>query len=129
LEVEYHFSVFRSKDNIFLEFEKVIINPNKRISNKYDNFYIIDDEQEIWDQLLNTLSKIVNYDRMMVYKFMMDGSGKVIAEKRDENIESYLGFIILNLIFRNRQENFILKKEKEFSAMFIRKLFLSSANP
>jgi hypothetical protein len=64
---------------------------------------------------------------MMVYKFMMDGSGKVIAEKRDENIESYLGFIILNPIFRNRQENFILKKEKEFSAMFIRKLFLSSA--
>lgn len=88
---EYHLSAFRSKGNIFLEFEKVSVNPNKRITNKYDNFYIIDDEQEIWDQLLNTLSRIVNYDRMMVYKFMMDGSGKVVAEKTNDNLESYLG--------------------------------------
>ncbi|MCJ8155503.1 ATP-binding protein [Chryseobacterium sp. SSA4.19] len=88
---EYHLSAFRSKGNIFLELEKVLVNPNKRISNKYDNFYIIDDEQEIWNQLLNTLSRIVNYDRMMVYKFMMDGSGKVVAEKTNNNLESYLG--------------------------------------
>ncbi|WPO81895.1 ATP-binding protein [Chryseobacterium sp. JJR-5R] len=88
---EYHLSAFRSKGNIFLEFEKVSLNPNKRITNKYDNFYIIDDEQEIWNQLLNTLSRIVNYDRMMVYKFMMDGSGKVVAEKTNDNLESYLG--------------------------------------
>jgi hypothetical protein len=97
-----------------------LINPDKRISNKYDNFYIIDNEQELWNHLLETLSKVVNYDRMMVYKFMMDGSGKVIAERRNEDMESFLGFIILNLIFRNRQENFILKKEKESSVMFMR---------
>ncbi|ASK30263.1 histidine kinase [Chryseobacterium sp. T16E-39] len=90
-DIEYHFSVFRNGAHIFLEFEKVVENPNKRISNKYDNFYIIDNAQEIWDQLLNTLSKIVNYDRMMIYKFMTDGSGKVIAEKRDKNTQSYLG--------------------------------------
>jgi chemotaxis family two-component system sensor kinase Cph1 len=88
---EYHLSAFRSKKNIFLELEKVVFNPNKRISNKYDNIYIIDDEQEIWNQLLNTLARIVNYDRMMVYKFMMDGSGKVVAEKTNDHLESYLG--------------------------------------
>lgn len=88
---EYHLSAFRSKKNIFLELEKVVANPNKRISNKYDNIYIIDDEQEIWNQLLNTLARIVNYDRMMVYKFMMDGSGKVVAEKTNDHLESYLG--------------------------------------
>lgn len=90
-EKQYHLSAFRSKGNIFLEFEKVLVNPNKQISNKYDNFYIVDNEQEIWDQLLHILSKIVNYDRMMVYKFMMDGSGKVVAEKTNDNLESYLG--------------------------------------
>jgi len=90
-EKQYHLSAFRSKGNIFLEFEKVLVNPNKQISNKYDNFYIVENEQEIWDQLLNILSKIVNYDRMMVYKFMMDGSGKVVAEKTNNNLESYLG--------------------------------------
>ncbi|SEM10851.1 Bacteriophytochrome (light-regulated signal transduction histidine kinase) [Chryseobacterium taichungense] len=88
---QYHLSAFRSKGNIFLELEKVIVNPNKQISNKYDNFYIVENDQEIWDQLLNILSKIVNYDRMMVYKFMMDGSGKVVAEKTNDNLESYLG--------------------------------------
>lgn len=88
---EYHLSAFRSKKNIFLELEKVVFNPNKRISNKYDTIYIIDDEQEIWNQLLNTLARIVNYDRMMVYKFMMDGSGKVVAEKTNDHLESYLG--------------------------------------
>ncbi|NML56069.1 ATP-binding protein [Chryseobacterium cheonjiense] len=88
---QYHLSAFRNKGNIFLEFEKVLVNPHKQISNKYDNFYIVENEQEIWDQLLNILSKIVNYDRMMIYKFMMDGSGKVIAEKNNDNLESYLG--------------------------------------
>jgi hypothetical protein len=39
-------------------------------------------------------------------------------------MESFLGFIILNLIFRNRQESFILKKEKESSVMFMRIPFL-----
>ncbi|QQQ28145.1 ATP-binding protein [Chryseobacterium indoltheticum] len=88
---QYHFSVFRANDYIFLEFEAVIENPLKRITNKYDNFYIIDNEQGIWDQLLNTIFNIINYDRIMVYKFMNDGSGKVISEKTNSHLESYLG--------------------------------------
>lgn len=88
---EYHFSIFKSQNQIFLEFEAVLKNAEKRITNKYDNFYIIDNDQEIWDQLLSTLFNIINYDRIMVYKFMEDGSGKVIAEKTNDNLESYLG--------------------------------------
>ncbi|WP_333596760.1 ATP-binding protein [Chryseobacterium flavum] len=88
---EYHFSVFKSGGFIFLEFEEVLINPDKRISNKYDNFYGIDNAQELWNHLLETLAKVVNYDRMMIYKFMMDGSGKVIAEKKNDEMESFLG--------------------------------------
>lgn len=88
---EYHFSIFKSQNQIFLEFEAIIKNAEKRITNKYDNFYIIDNDQEIWDQLLSTLFNVINYDRIMVYKFMEDGSGKVIAEKTNDNLESYLG--------------------------------------
>ena len=40
---QYHFSVFRANDYIFLEFEAVYENPNKRITNKYDNFYDVID--------------------------------------------------------------------------------------
>ncbi|WP_395974671.1 ATP-binding protein [Chryseobacterium cucumeris] len=109
---EYHFSVFRSELYIFLEFEEVIINPNKRISNKYDNFYIIDNEKELWNHLLETLSKVVNYDRMMVYKFMMDGSGKVIAEKKNENMESFLGLHYPESDIPKQARDLYLKKRK-----------------
>ncbi|ALR30998.1 histidine kinase [Chryseobacterium sp. IHB B 17019] len=116
---EYHFSIFRSKNNIFLEFEAVIPNPNKRISNKYDSFYIVDDAHEIWEQLLNTLSKIVNYDRMMIYKFMMDGSGKVIAERREGNIESYLGLHYPETdIPRQARELYLKKRKRIFSDVY-----------
>ncbi|PQA95947.1 histidine kinase [Chryseobacterium shigense] len=116
---EYHFSILRSGKHIFLEFEAVQENPNKRISNKYDNFYVIDNEKELWEQLLSTLSKIVNYDRMMVYKFMMDGSGKVIAEKRDENMESYLGLHYPESdIPRQARELYLKKRKRIFSNVY-----------
>ncbi|MFZ4929908.1 ATP-binding protein [Chryseobacterium sp. Mn2064] len=109
---EYHFSVFKSESHIFLEFEEVLINPNKRISNKYDNFYIIDNEKELWNHLLETLAKVVNYDRMMVYKFMMDGSGKVIAEKKNEDMESFLGLHYPESDIPKQARDLYLKKRK-----------------
>lgn len=118
-EKEYHFAVFKSKNHIFLEFEEVLNNPNKRISNKYDNFYSVDSAQEIWDQLLSALSKVVNYDRMMVYKFMTDGSGKVIAEKRNENLESYLGLHYPESdIPRQARELYLKKRKRIFSDVY-----------
>ncbi|KPH10850.1 ATP-binding protein [Chryseobacterium sp. ERMR1:04] len=128
-EKEYHFSVFKSKNHIFLEFEKVLNNPNKRISNKYDNFYIIDNAQEIWDQLLSTLSKVVNYDRMMVYKFMADGSGKVIAERRNGNLESYLGLHYPESdIPRQARELYLKKRKRIFSDVYSETVPILSKN-
>lgn len=115
----YHFSVFRANDYIFLEFEAVYENPNKRITNKYDNFYIIDNEQEIWDQLLNTISNIINYDRIMVYKFMSDGSGKVISEKTNNHLESYLGLHYPEHdIPRQARELYKKKRKRIFSDVY-----------
>lgn len=116
---EYHFSVFRCGKHIFLEFEAVQENPNKRISNKYDNFYVIDNEHDLWEQLLSTLSKIVNYDRMMVYKFMMDGSGKVIAERRSDHMDSYLGLHYPESdIPRQARELYLKKRKRIFSNVY-----------
>ncbi|MXS70413.1 GAF domain-containing protein [Flavobacteriaceae bacterium W22] len=115
----YHFSVFRSNQYIFLEFEAVIENRNKRITSKYDNFYIIDTEQEIWDQLLTTISKIINYDRMMVYQFMEDGSGRVVAEKNNGNLESYLGLNYPEYdIPRQARELYKKKRKRIFSNVY-----------
>ncbi|WP_210150030.1 ATP-binding protein [Chryseobacterium scophthalmum] len=116
---QYHFSVFRANDYIFLEFEAVYENLNKRITNKYDNFYIIDNEQEIWDQLLNTISNIINYDRIMVYKFMSDGSGKVISEKTNNHLESYLGLHYPEHdIPRQARELYKKKRKRIFSDVY-----------
>ncbi len=116
---DYHFSVFSSGSYIFLEFEAVVINPDKRISNKYDNFYIIDNGQELWNHLLETLSKVVNYDRMMVYKFMMDGSGKVIAERKNEDMESFLGLHYPESdIPKQARELYLKKRKRIFSNVY-----------
>lgn len=118
-EKQYHFSVFRANDYIFLEFEEVTENHLKRITNKYDNFYIVDNDQEIWDQLLNTIFNIINYDRIMVYKFMSDGSGKVIAEKTNNHFESYLGLHYPEHdIPRQARELYKKKRKRIFSDVY-----------
>ncbi|KQT20539.1 histidine kinase [Chryseobacterium sp. Leaf404] len=116
---KYHFSLFRNGTNIFLEFEKVIENPYKRITNKYDNFYIIENDQGIWDQLLSTLSNIINYDRIMVYKFMNDGSGKVISEINNDVLESYFGLHYPEQdIPRQARELYLKKRKRIFSNVY-----------
>ncbi|MBV9999494.1 MAG: response regulator [Verrucomicrobia bacterium] len=35
--------------------------------------------------------RLTGYDRVMVYRFLEDWSGEVVAEDRDENVASYLG--------------------------------------
>ncbi|RXM39747.1 histidine kinase [Chryseobacterium sp. CH21] len=129
-EKEYHFSVFRDEAYIFLEFEEVLINPDKRISNKYDNFYIIDNEKDLWNHLLETLAKVVNYDRMMVYKFMMDGSGKVIAERKNENMESFLGLHYPESDIPKQARDLYLKKRKRiFSNIYADTVPILSKSP
>lgn len=118
-EKKYHFSLFRNGQNIFLEFEKVIQNPHKRITNKYDNFYVIEDDLGIWDQLLSTLSNIINYDRIMVYKFMEDGSGKVISEVNNGVLESYIGLHYPEQdIPRQARELYLKKRKRIFSDVY-----------
>jgi chemotaxis family two-component system sensor kinase Cph1 len=39
----------------------------------------------------NQLKQIIQYDRVMVYKFHKDGHGEVVAEAKNENLEPWLG--------------------------------------
>jgi chemotaxis family two-component system sensor kinase Cph1 len=44
--------------------------------------------------LINSASqvkKIINYDRVMIYRFAEDGHGEVVAESKNSNLESWLG--------------------------------------
>lgn len=113
---QYHFSVSRNNNVIFLEFEEVLENLQKKITNKYDNFYIVQNDIGIWNLLLNTISNIINYDRIMVYKFMHDGSAKVIAENTYNNLESFLGLHYPESdIPKQARELFTKKRKRIFS--------------
>lgn len=43
------------------------------------------------DVVVTTLRETIGYDRVMVYKFDPDGHGEIIAEARDEALDSLLG--------------------------------------
>lgn len=89
----FHISIYRNDKFIFLEFEKVLdhfYSKEKLFTSKYENIYNAKTEHEIWEELLKSFQQYIDYDRMMIYKFLSDGSGKVIAEKTKENVESFL---------------------------------------
>ena len=50
-----------------------------------------DDLAEICKIGASKLKTILGYDRVMVYRFHQDGSGEVIAEKREPHLEPFLG--------------------------------------
>ncbi|MGQ7856224.1 ATP-binding protein [Pedobacter sp. WC2501] len=37
------------------------------------------------------VKRLINYDRIMVYKFLEDGHGEVVAEEKEEMLESFFG--------------------------------------
>lgn len=90
--IKYHFTGFLSEGNIFLQFEEAIEEDKMKIflSCKYENINSAKNEDDIWNQLLSAFGDTVAYDRMMVYQFLEDGSGRVIAENKKSDIESYL---------------------------------------
>ncbi|MGM9475930.1 ATP-binding protein [Pedobacter sp. GSP4] len=37
------------------------------------------------------VKKLIDYDRVMIYKFLDDGHGEVVAEEKNENLEAFFG--------------------------------------
>ncbi len=48
--------------------------------------------ERLWKSLCESIREIVGYDRVMVYQFLEDKSGQVIAESIKDGITSYFGF-------------------------------------
>lgn len=86
------FTIKKEDHLYYLEFE-----PCEHISYAKELEYIdfgsyskIKNEDQIWKTLAHNVSDYIGYDRVMVYQFLEDGSGMVIAEKIKPGIESYL---------------------------------------
>ncbi len=91
-EKPYHFTIYKSGTSIFLEFEETD-EAVKEITNSLKFFNMAkenDDSLEIWEELTKLLRATIDYDRVMIYQFLEDGIGNVIAESKHPEMESYL---------------------------------------
>lgn len=90
-QVKYQISVYYEDNHIFLEFEKLTLFEVDFIElQEVQNE--IDKSKDVWKTLSDNFTRIIDFDRIMIYKFLDDNSGCVIAENVRENMDSVLGF-------------------------------------
>lgn len=79
LEIEYQQSYLNSSA-YFQKLEKIL-----------NQLQLSADKEVLFDQLTQGVKELTGYDRIMIYQFDQDWNGEVIAEAREERLESYLG--------------------------------------
>ncbi|MCD9856017.1 ATP-binding protein [Epilithonimonas sp. JDS] len=89
---EHHITYYRHNDIIYIELEACILNAkdNSILVKKIKNLISLRQGGNIWEFLVEKIKEITDYDRVMIYQFNEDKSGKVIAEAKNANMESYL---------------------------------------
>lgn len=88
----YYFNIHFNQNFFYLEWEEMLTSNNTSIKERFD-FYSYENLKEtsaVWEKLTKDIRKYTEYDRVMIYQFLEDGTGKVIAESKLANIESYL---------------------------------------
>ncbi|MGK7942489.1 MAG: ATP-binding protein [Crocosphaera sp.] len=101
------------QDSMILELEPLGLDDIHHVTNSYNllknaiiNISAANDYQEILSTITEEVRKIIQFDRVLIYRFEYDysgvviaeskrdhydGNGVVIAESKEENLESYLG--------------------------------------
>lgn len=94
----FHGILHRSEGILFLEIEPVagdarrIRGGYRRLVRKLDSIRRAQNLQEICAVASREVHALTGYDRVMVYRFLSDGSGQVLSEERsDDAVESYMG--------------------------------------
>lgn len=89
---DHHITFYRHNDMIYIELEKCILDAkdNSILVKKIKNLISHKRGANIWQFLVEKIREITDYDRVMVYQFNEDKSGRVVAEAKNANMESYL---------------------------------------
>ncbi len=94
----FHGILHRSEGILFLEIEPVegdarrIRGGYRRLVRKLDSIRRAQTLEEICAVASREVRTLTGYDRVMVYRFLADGSGQVLSEERaDDTVESYMG--------------------------------------
>ena len=120
-DTNFHLTIYRYTGIIFLELEEMSESFQQKtfVSKKYESISNASTSGEIWEQLLNVVAETSDYDRVMIYRFLEDGSGKVIAEKLKNEVESFLHLHYPESdIPRQARELYMKKRKRIFSNVY-----------
>lgn len=89
-------TIHRHENRMFVEFEPSASQDDAQLALGLTQSMVrrIDRETNV-DAMLGTAARIVRamlgYDRVMVYRFLHNGAGRVVAEAKDRSLQSFLG--------------------------------------
>lgn len=87
-------SVHHNGDYIIVECEEILSpskDPEQFVRSLLTQFYRANDSNHLIEMVAQQIQLISGYDRVMVYRFLPDGAGEVIAESKRFELESFLG--------------------------------------
>lgn len=92
---DFHLIIHISGKYIILEFEPVLADNVQDIQllmgSLLSNFGHGDTVQHTLEKATAQIRELIGYDRVMIYKFWEDEHGEVVAENKDENVDSFFG--------------------------------------
>ncbi|MCD8742284.1 ATP-binding protein [Mucilaginibacter roseus] len=96
LDGKSYYMIIHHSDGLFvLEFEpataETTTDMQRMIGRSISEMLADKNLQNLLNNSAEQVKKVIGYDRVMVYRFAADGHGEVVAEARNEDLESWLG--------------------------------------
>jgi len=90
--VDYYLSIYRYDEKTYVEVEICSENQLKATRLFYYAKYLEEQHNNAWQSLTVLIRQIIGFDRVMVYRFEEDNSGRVIAESIADGMTSLMGY-------------------------------------
>ena len=89
----YYLVVSHSADLLILEFQQSghVPDVTTMIFNMASRVLSMNTLEELYQTAAGEIKKLIGYDRVMIYKFLPDGSGEVVGEAVNDTIEPFMG--------------------------------------
>jgi chemotaxis family two-component system sensor kinase Cph1 len=92
---DYNLILSQTDNNFLLEFEPdntaTEIDIHKTIGRSVSEMLSGKQLKQLLDNAAHQVKQLIGYDRIMIYKFIDDGHGEVIAEVKEEHLDPFLG--------------------------------------
>ncbi|WP_239018667.1 ATP-binding protein [Sphingobacterium corticibacterium] len=89
---DYYVSIYRHAEKLYLEIEQSNGFDLKQTKLYYYAKHLEREDSDVWKSLTQLIREIIQFDRVMIYRFKEDKSGQVIAESISHNLDPLLGY-------------------------------------